>query len=123
MKYLLFLFLLLTLSLSAQEKSNYKDFRKGTFVYEGVDDVKLIRTKKKQVEIFNDGKSKITMSIKWENDSTYVLTVTEILNSPGCLHVGDVIYTKITKREGPKFFFSYQTANCGNGAGELIKVK
>src|SRR5690554_7101380 len=76
MKHLFTLLALTFLAGSAfAQEARYDDFKTGTFTYESQEgEVEIIRTKTKQIEIYNDGKSKLITNIKWENDSTYVLT-------------------------------------------------
>ena len=69
----LLLLILLSLFLRpafSQEQSKFDDLKTGKFAYENkVGEVEIIRTKRKQIEQFNDGESKLILKIKWVSAS------------------------------------------------------
>ena len=114
-----------TIMLSFQQSDNlYKSFRTGIFTYQNSKTrVKIVRTEDEQIEIYNDGNSKLILGIHWENDSTYVLTHKQAINAPGCLQIGDWIKTTITSAEKNKYSCTYTSNRCGSGESVFIKVK
>ncbi len=125
MKHLFTLLALTFLAGSAfAQEARYDDFKTGTFTYESQEgEVEIIRTKTKQIEIYNDGKSKLITNIKWENDSTYVLTHKKAINAEGCLDKGDWIRTKIISRDGNRYEADFVSNKCGRGTAIFIKLK
>ena len=108
----------------AQTKEELQKFHTGTFSYKGMEsEVQIIRTKKVQKEIFNKGKSRIIMKIEWLDDSTYVLTVKKIIDSPGCIKKGDKIFATIKSTNGNTYNCAYKSANCGSGETVFIKLE
>lgn len=123
----LFLVILLFLTfypVFSQKQNDFEGFKTGKFAYEGREsEVEIIRTKRKQIEIYNGGQSKLIMAIKWINDSTYVLTLKRSVNVLGCLENGDSIKTTILKRDGDKYFCSFTSNKCGGGSCVFIKLE
>jgi hypothetical protein len=108
----------------SQDQNKYEDFKTGKFTYQGKSGVvEIIRTNKKQVEIFNDGKSKLILKINWINDSTYILTLIKKINIHGCLERGDWIKATITNRNGNKYECTYISKNCGGGKSVFVKLE
>jgi hypothetical protein len=105
----------------SQDSKCNVDYKTGTFIYEDPT-VKaiIVRTETQQKESWNDGKSFILMKIKWQNDSTYVLTVKKVVNAPGCVKKGTKIWTTIESCDGKKINFSYKTKSCGDGKASMI---
>ena len=121
---LTFLFFSFSLTFFSQKKDPYKRFKKGEFAYVGQENaVKIIRTKRKQIEVFGDGKSKLILKIDWTNDSTYVLTHLKSINANGCLKKGEQIITTIINSTADKYTCFYTTKNCGEGRSAIIKLK
>lgn len=119
----LYLVPLLTLAFPAfsQNQTHFDDLKTGKFTYaENEGETEIIRTKRKQTEIYNDGKSKLVMKIRWENDTTYVLTLKREVNAPGCLQKGDWIRTTIVKRSGNRYECSSTSKRCGSLAKIVI---
>ena len=109
---------------AAQLASDFHDLKTGKFTYEGKeDDTEIIRAKRRQVEIFNGGKSKLILKIKWMNDSTYILTHKKAINAPGCLQKNDWINVVITRRWGNRFECSCSSENCGQGQIVFVKLE
>lgn len=107
----------------AQHTSDFQDLKTGKFTYVGKEgETEIIRTKRKQVETFNGGKSKLILKIKWMNDSTYILTHKKAINAPGCLQKNDWINVVITRRWGNRFECSCSSENCGQGQIVFVKL-
>lgn len=107
-----------------QNSDQYKSFKTGTFTYLNSESkVKIVRSENEQVEIYNDGESRLILDIHWENDSTYVLTLKQAINAPGCLQIGDWIKTTITSAEKSRYTCTYTSNRCGSGESEFIKLK
>lgn len=128
MKYLLsvVLFMSLLSFASAQDANCLKGMHKGTFTYEGHEkEVTVKRTKKKQIEIFNGGKTIVELKITWLNDSTYVLTYVKTVNleETPCWAIGSTVTTEITACDGEKATCNFTTAQCGSGSCVMIKLK
>jgi hypothetical protein len=107
MKSTLILLVMLTLSLPtfSQQSDCLKAMKTGEFFYPGRKDAaKIIRKKDKQIEIYNNGLSRLVFKLKWANDSTYVLTLKKKINAPGPLKKGDWIKATITSCEDGKSF-------------------
>lgn len=108
----------------SQDQNSFDDLKTGKFAYEGNEgEIEIIRTKKKQIEIFNNGKSKLILKIKWLNDSTYVLTHIKAKNAVGCLQKGDTIKAIILNRNGNRYECSYSSNRCGDGKSVFIKLE
>ena len=124
----LFFTILTGSAICAQDTDCLKGLRTGVFVNlpekdGGVDiPYKVIRKKSKQIEIYNDGKSKIVSRIKWINDTTYTLTTTKLVNAPGCDKVGATATVKITACENSIFSFVWSQEGCGEGHSALKKI-
>ena len=126
MKHTILFILLISFSVQmfSQNKMSYDDLKTGKFTYEGMEgEVEIIRTKKKQIEITNGGESKLISKIDWINDSTYVLTLKKMINSPGCLEKGDWIKSTILNRKGDKYECSFTSKKCGDGTAVLVKLE
>lgn len=118
------IFILLSYLAFSQNNKNFKDFKTGTFVYKGKEDeVKIIRTKKTQTEIYNDGASKLILDIKWIDDSNFELKMKKIVNAPGCLKLGDWIKVKIISRKDNEFNCEYSSERCGSGKSVFVKIE
>jgi hypothetical protein len=108
----------------AQENNSYEKFKTGIFAYEGrVGEVEICRTKKRQTEIYTNGKSKLILKIEWVNDSTYVLTHKKSKNAPGCLDKGDWIKAIIVASDNDTYTCSYTSNKCGEGKSVFIKLE
>jgi hypothetical protein len=89
----IFLCVLMLVSFSkvnGQDKPGLKAIRTGTFNYEGRcgQDVEIRRTEGQQIELTNKEKSKQILGVTWTSDSTYVLTLREVVKQKPCLKIG-----------------------------------
>lgn len=127
MKKLTLLALLLTLvslHVAGQNKNCLESLKSGKFTYEGMEGkIEIIRSNDKQVEIYNNGESKLILKIEWINDHEYILTHLESLNAPGCLEKGDSIKTTVVKCEDNKYYCVFTSNKCGNGSATFIKLE
>ena len=122
--FLIVSFCLFWIQLFSQEHRPYEKFKTGKFTYEGrIGEVEIIRTKKTQTEIYNEGKSKLIFKIKWVNDSTYILKHQKSINAPGCLEKGDWIKAIILGSENNKYTCSFTSNKCGEGQSVFIKLE
>ena len=66
---------------------------------------KIKRTKRKQIEFFNSGKSRVVSKITWLNDSSYMLIVKKCVNCPdvSLAQIGASTKVSITECTGNKF--------------------
>lgn len=107
----------------AQDIACLKSMRNGVFNYEGTD-VKITRNDSINIEVFNNGNSSDIEYIKWLNDSIYILTQKELINTPTtCLGVGDKIWITIIECENNKYHYKWKTDSCGSGNGNYAIVK
>ena len=106
----------------SQRPNDYSKFKTGTFIYPDFPDAKIVRKKRKQIEIYNKRSSKVIMKIKWTSNSSYILTVKKLVNDSSCLKIGDVIKVKLTSSNGNTYFYDHSTKKCGNGSGSIKKV-
>ena len=119
----LFLFALLQ-TLGAQNLDYLKEFRTGTFVYENEQDVKIIRTAKRQTEIYNGGKSKLVLDIAWKNDFTYTLVLRKAVNANASKWgKHDTLVTNLVRYEDGRYFCEWRGKMMGKGKVTLLKVK
>lgn len=110
--------------LRSQGQNGFDDLKVGKFTYEGKEgEIEIVRTKNRQVEIYNNGKSKLILKIDWINDSTYVLTHIKSINAPGCLEKGDWIRATITSRSGDTYECTYTSNRCGSGKSVFKKLE
>lgn len=95
----------------------------GRFTYEGEEGkVEIIRTENRQVEIYNNGKSKIILKLKWTGDSSYVLTRIGGENvEKGPLKLGNKIFTHVNKQIGKKYYCSWKAKKLSGGC-VIIKL-
>ena len=115
---------IITNCFAQNQSSSYSNFKTGTFTIEGQSkSYEMKRSNDKQIESFNDGKSKIICSIHWTNDSTYVLKVIKITNAPGCVKVGEKMTTTLSGCSSKKVNCSISSQKCGNAKGVIIKIK
>ncbi len=98
-------------------------FKTGKFVYVGNgSDAVITRTKKKQIESWDKGRSKIIMKVKWIGPATYQLKVVKLVNvEGGCVKKGTIITTTITNCMSKQFMFRYKS-DCGDGEAQMRKV-
>jgi hypothetical protein len=127
-KRLLFLSLLLNgLSLISfgQNKDCLKSMRTGKFTYAGRngEGIEILRSKGEQVELTNNGRSKLILSIDWRAEDIYVLTLKKIVNNQGCLNPGDWIRVKIIACEGTSYKAKFDSERCGSGESVFVKLE
>jgi len=67
-----------------QSENCYEKMREGKFelTTERADGYYIIRKKKKQIEVFNYGKSKMVFKIDWKTENVYTLTTHKLINTP-----------------------------------------
>ena len=120
-----FSFIFSTVSfLSFAQTTTLEDFRTGTFAYENMgEEIQIIRTEDTQTEIYNNGSSQLILSIEWESDVRYVLTMKKGINAEGCLKKGDKIHTTILSHEGNVYKAYYTSKRCGEGESNFVKLK
>jgi len=98
------------------------EIRTGEFYYEGLEDsARIVRTINQQIEVFNNGKSKLILNIEWISASTYILIHQEAINAPGCLKKGDTIKCTILNCKDDYYIYTYSTAKCGSGRSILFR--
>ena len=118
-----FLFMLFSLGSFGQDENKFEKFHTGRFTYEGEEGETIVkRSKKRQVEVFNKGKSKLVLKISWTNDSTYVLVLLRSVRASGCLKRRDWIEVTITSCTEEKYTYVSHTNNCGDGGMVMIKL-
>ena len=128
--YILGLLLLLlygNYDIQAQDSDCLKSIRTGKFESVTEDgqgfDYTVIRKKKKQIEIFNNGKSKVISKIDWIDDSNYTLTTLKWKNAnSGCDHIGAVAYVEILNCDESIQVLRWQQDGCGEGLTRLRRV-
>lgn len=113
---------------SAQSANCIEGFKAGEF--EGlsgnktIDGYLIIRKKDKQIESFNNGKSKIISQIEWLTDSTYTLTTTKHVRvAEGCDKIGSIAYCKVIKCDGEFFAVTWEQDGCGSGTAIIRKKR
>lgn len=114
-----------SLNVQAQEEDHpYQAFRTGTFVYDDYPtEVRVVRTKNRQTEYYNQGQNKMVLKIEWLNDSTYVLTQARKTETPGCLKKGDQILTTITGTYPGGYTYASLSKTCGSSTGKIRKLE
>jgi len=109
---------------NAQTPESLQTMRTGKFTYMGDEGkVEIVRTETEQTEIYNDGKSKGVLTIKWLSDTEYLLTLKSAENAPGCIKKGDVIRTKILTCDGTKYYYESSCVTCGEDSNTIVKVE
>jgi len=97
-------------------------FKTGKFKHVGLDsDAIVIRTKKKQYETQDGGRSKIIMKIKWIGPEAYTLKVVKVINVEGGLNKGDMITTTIADCTDKQYTFKYSAIGV-QGESKMRKV-
>ncbi len=118
-----FSFFVCSLNLFAQNSRSIEEFKTGVFLYEGMDSTKQItRTKNKQIEVFNEGKSKLVFDVEWTSDTTYLLRFKKAVNAPGCLQKYDCIAVVINSISENSYSCRYISNNCGEGTSVFYKI-
>ena len=107
-------------SLSAQKFNDLNNFKTGTFLglEDGrvIDDYVIVRKKKRQIETYNKGKSKIISKIAWQTDRTFTLTTIKHVNvGKGCDKIGSIAYFTITNCNNGLCLMSWEQDGCGVG--------
>jgi hypothetical protein len=59
----------------------------------------------------------------WTSDTTYVLTLKEIVNVKGCLKIGETIRVTVLECKGKRYLAKYTSERCGQGESAFIKVE
>lgn len=110
----------------AQDSQCLEEIRTGKFKAISEDGKELaytvIRKKKKQIEVYNNGQSKIVSRIDWLNDSTYTLTTIEKINAPGCDKVGAIARVRILNCKNLIQTCEWSQDGCGKGVTRLKKI-
>jgi hypothetical protein len=125
-KYWILSFLVISLlDVFGQNNDCLKNHRTGKYTYKSRGKtVEVIRTEKEQTEIYNNGKSKLILSVEWTSGSTYVLTFKKGINAPpGCLTEGDWIKVTIVKCYGKQYAAKYTSNKCGEGENVFEKIE
>ncbi len=123
-----FLFFLLLCFLSAgafaQDSECLANIRTGTFEYDanGIT-ITVVRTKKKQIETYNNGQSKLVNKVEWISENEYRLTFVKQVNAPGCLKKGDVMRLKILHCSANSYAVEIKSEQCGNATTTITRVK
>ncbi len=82
------------------------------------------RTKNKQIESYNFGKSKIISRIEWISPTRYTLTTLKHINiQPGCDKIGAVATVDIIACDGNSFTYRWTQEGCGTGEGRFKKLE
>lgn len=102
-----------------------KSMRRGTFKYTDANyGTTVERSKKKQVEHWNGGNSKLELKIEWPTDSTYILTHKKSVDAKGSLKKDMRIYTTITQCSANQYTCSYYCpGNLAKGECTFKKIK
>lgn len=110
---------------NAQIDECAKKMREGKFTYEGKQyEVVITRTKTKQIETWNNGKSKLILKIEWISDTEYWLTFKRLVNGgENGPKKGDVIKTKILSCDGNKYYYECRGDNVPYTDGTIIKLE
>jgi len=112
-------------SLYAQDKECLDQIRTGTFTYtvENYTVVTIERTETKQIESYNNGRSKIFTKIKWISRNEYMVTFLRQKNARGCLKRGDVMKVTIIECDGWNYTAHITSELCGNSDITIKRIK
>ena len=121
---ILFLSLFVPGFLYAQSAECMANMKTGTFEYktEGVT-ITIARTKTKQIESYDNGKSKVISKITWISDNEYISTFVKAVNAPGCLKKGDEVRVKILACNAKEYTASIVSEKCGSGETTISKIE
>lgn len=115
-KFVLLLFCAINVISISQTKNCLDNIKTGTFYYDSHGKKVIVkRTKRKQIEYYNNGNSKIVNRIEWVSDTEYILTFVKEKNSPGCLKKGDRMKITILECNENTYKAKIESKNCGNG--------
>jgi hypothetical protein len=121
---LYFFSLLLCFNGHSQSTECLKNIKTGKFEYTAPDGiVTVIRTKKKQIELIDNGNAKLINKIKWISDNEYILTFVKAINSPGCLEKGDTMRMTITDCDKYVYTVYATSENCGSAQLKISIVE
>lgn len=106
----------------SQNTKDYEGFKIGIFQYEANGElIEIKRTKKKHVETYNNGNSKLILKVKWLDESTLLLIYKRSVNAPGCLKKGDWVKVEILKINGDIYTCKVSSEKCGTDKADIIK--
>ncbi|MEL7535364.1 MAG: hypothetical protein AAFN10_29000 [Bacteroidota bacterium] len=81
------------------------------------------RSKNKQIESYNFGKTKIISRVKWLSPTRYTLTTLKHVNiNPGCDEIGAVATIDIIACDGDYYTYRWTQKGCGSGEGRYKKL-
>jgi len=120
------LFTNLSVSTDQPTKTPKQLFEAGSFVYVGMESEAIIhRTKDMQIEVMNNGQSRVFMKIVWLDDYTYVLIQKKLENmkSGKCSRKNSKITTVITDYTEDTYTCNYDAGKCGQGTISIKKIR
>ncbi len=101
-----------------------KSLRTGTFIYPKYgNEVIIKRTKTKQIESYDNGKSKIYMSIEWPADDQYVLTFVKIKSEDKGDMKGHKLYVSIISCDNGTYQYHCKSDIYGDSDSSIQKIK
>ena len=84
--------------------------------------MEVIRTSKEHVEVYNKGNAKLFHAIRWDNDSTFTLTMKRSVNVVTCLKKGAIMKTTITTCSGNRYASKSISVYCGDTEESFVKL-
>jgi hypothetical protein len=107
-----------------QQENNTRSIKKGIFTFgEGIELTKIKRTKRKQIEMYNNGASKLFFRIKWHSDSTYTIVLKKKVNAQGCLQIGDEINCTVLSKSNNSYSARCSCSNTKCGETQIVDFK
>lgn len=107
---------------AAQENDCVAQMHRGEFRYKDAgDDVVIKRTKTKQIEIFNGGKSKYILKLDWISETEYTLTYIKAVGTEESESHNE-IRCRIIRCEGNESLVEYMTNEGQFGQTTIVKV-
>jgi hypothetical protein len=112
------------LSFAQKDTDCLKSLRTGTFIYPQYgNEVIIRRTKTKQIESFDNGKSKIYMTIEWPSDDLYILTFTKVKGQDKGDMKGHKLYVSITSCNNGIYQYHCKSDIYGDSDSSIKKIK
>lgn len=107
--------MLITFSQNASCQDYKSQLVEGKFQIEGDDDLIIIHRRNKQIEIFNNRKSKIVSDIEWLDNRSYQLVVRKIIGAQdgNCIKEGDIIIVVVIYSKDESYYCQASSSNCG----------
>lgn len=123
--FIILCFVLMTSSAFSQiNEECLAGLKTGMFMYPGYgSDVTIKRTKKRQIETYNDTKSVIYLKIFWPSAQDYELTFIKAKGTNTGFKKGEKLYVRITTCKNGLYEYECRSNSYGDHHGTIQKIR